>query len=120
MVVAVGGNALTLQDQSGTADQIEANAAVVANGISTLCDAGWRVVVVHGNGPQVGNLAIQQESGAARGPAPPRHPTASMSPGRPGREHWSAPGPVLLPAAPGSRSLPRPGPRAGRPSRDCP
>ncbi|MEP6816062.1 MAG: carbamate kinase, partial [Marmoricola sp.] len=82
MVVAVGGNALTLQDQSGTADQIEANAAVVANGISTLCDAGWRVVVVHGNGPQVGNLAIQQESGADQVPAQPLHALGAMSQGQ--------------------------------------
>ena len=82
VVVAVGGNALTLQDQAGTADQIEANAALVADGIDGLCAAGWRVVVVHGNGPQVGNLAIQQEGGLDQVPGQPLHVLGAMSQGQ--------------------------------------
>ena len=34
----------------------------MATAVSDVLEAGWRVVVVHGNGPQVGNLAIQQEA----------------------------------------------------------
>ena len=45
MVVAVGGNALTLPDQAGTAAEIEANAQAMAQAISGAIAAGWRVVV---------------------------------------------------------------------------
>jgi carbamate kinase len=61
-VVALGGNALTLPGQAGRCEEMLARAAEMATAISEVMDAGWRVVVVHGNGPQVGNLALQQES----------------------------------------------------------
>jgi carbamate kinase len=61
-VVALGGNALTLPGQAGRCDEMLARAAEMAAAIGEVMDAGWRVVVVHGNGPQVGNLALQQES----------------------------------------------------------
>ncbi|WP_055478948.1 carbamate kinase [Sphaerimonospora mesophila] len=81
-VVAVGGNALTRADQEGTSEQIEDNAAQVAAGIASLCRAGWRVVVVHGNGPQVGNLSIQQEGGIDLVPPQPLHILNAMSEGQ--------------------------------------
>jgi carbamate kinase len=61
-VVALGGNALTRQGQSGTAEEMAANAAAMAASVNDVIEAGWRVVIVHGNGPQVGNLALQQEA----------------------------------------------------------
>jgi len=61
-VVALGGNALTRTEQSGTYDEMLANAAAMASAINDVIEAGWRVVIVHGNGPQVGNLALQQEA----------------------------------------------------------
>jgi carbamate kinase len=61
-VVALGGNALTRTEQSGTGEEMMANAAEMAAAVGNVVEAGWRVVVVHGNGPQVGNLALQQES----------------------------------------------------------
>jgi carbamate kinase len=82
MVVAVGGNALTLPDQAGTAADIEANATVMADGICAAAAAGWRVVVVHGNGPQVGNLAIQQEGGSELVPAQPLYALDAMTQGQ--------------------------------------
>src|SRR5256714_3645308 len=39
-----------------------ATAAVMAAGVDEVIGAGWRVVIVQGNGPQVGNLALQQEA----------------------------------------------------------
>jgi len=63
-VVALGGNALTRTGESGTYDEMLANAAAMASAVNDVVEAGWRVVVVHGNGPQVGNLAIQQEATA--------------------------------------------------------
>ncbi len=82
MVVAVGGNALTEATQAGTAAEIEANADAMAAGICAAASAGWRVVVVHGNGPQVGNLAIQQESGVDLVPAQPLYALGAMTQGQ--------------------------------------
>jgi carbamate kinase len=61
-VVALGGNALTRTGQSGTYDEVVANAAAMATAVNDVLEAGWRAVIVHGNGPQVGNLALQQEA----------------------------------------------------------
>lgn len=59
-VVALGGNAITWADQAGTHAEQAANARAMARTVCALRDAGWGVIVVHGNGPQVGCLSIQQ------------------------------------------------------------
>ncbi len=82
MVVAVGGNALTRSGQAGTGAEIEENADAMAEGIVAAASVGWRVVVVHGNGPQVGNLAIQQEGGVDLVPAQPLHALGAMTQGQ--------------------------------------
>src|ERR1700682_1266801 len=71
MVLALGGNALTLPGQAGRYDELEANAFNMANSVKDLLAAGWRVVIVHGKGPQVGNLLFQQEASAPKLPALP-------------------------------------------------
>jgi len=63
-VVALGGNAITRSGQAGTIAEQSENAAGMATAVCRLHEAGWTVVLVHGNGPQVGNLAIQQEQAA--------------------------------------------------------
>jgi carbamate kinase len=79
-VVALGGNALTRAGQSGTCDEMLANAAAMATAVHAVIQAGWRVVVVHGNGPQVGNLALQQEA-TAMVPAQPLPLLSAMTQG---------------------------------------
>ncbi len=79
-VVALGGNALTRAGQSGTCDEMLANAAGMASAVNAVIEAGWRVVIVHGNGPQVGNLALQQE-GTAMVPAQPLPLLTAMTQG---------------------------------------
>lgn len=69
IVVALGGNALAQRDEEGTiAEQFlhtrESLAAVVE-----LARDGWRIALVHGNGPQVGNALVQNER--ARDLVPP-------------------------------------------------
>ena len=81
-VVAVGGNALTRPDEAGTAEQIEANAAEMAAALADLVRAGRRVAVVHGNGPQVGALALQQEAAIGTVPAQPLHQLSAMTQGQ--------------------------------------
>lgn len=70
-VVALGGNAITRSGQAGTSQEQATNARSMAQAVCRLRDAGWRVVLVHGNGPQVGNIAIQQEVAAHRVPELP-------------------------------------------------
>jgi carbamate kinase len=82
-VVAVGGNALTGAHQSGTSAEITANATRMARSLAHITGAaGRRVAVVHGNGPQVGNLAIQQEEANAMVPAQPLHQLCAMTQGQ--------------------------------------
>lgn len=73
-VVALGGNALTLPGQAGTCAEMLSNAAAMAAAVNEVIEAGWRVVIVHGNGPQVGNLALQQEAS----PLVPAQPLAAL------------------------------------------
>ena len=73
-VVALGGNALTRPGQSGTYDEMMANATAMAAAVNDVMEAGWRVVIAHGNGPQVGNLALQQEATSMV----PAHPLAML------------------------------------------
>lgn len=81
-VVALGGNALAAEGERGTYDEQRVNAAAMAAPICALLDDGWRVVVVHGNGPQVGNLAIQQEMGRGEVPAMPLFSLGAMTEGQ--------------------------------------
>ena len=81
-VVAVGGNALTAAGQAGTSAEIEANAIGMANCIADLVRTGATVAVVHGNGPQVGNLALQQDEARAVVPPQPLHALCGMTQGQ--------------------------------------
>lgn len=80
-VVALGGNALTREGQSGTQAEQYANALAMARSVRSLVRKGWRIVIVHGNGPQVGNLAIQHEEGAKLVPAQPLYSLGAMTQG---------------------------------------
>jgi carbamate kinase len=82
VVVALGGNVLTREGQAGTHEEQEANARLMARAVARIIDAGWRAVIVHGNGPQVGNLAIQQEEGSGMVPAQPLFVLGAMTQGQ--------------------------------------
>lgn len=63
-VIAVGGNALILDDTKTTiADQYEAVKQSIVQ-IVDMIEAGWRVVLTHGNGPQVGFILRRNELAA--------------------------------------------------------
>jgi carbamate kinase len=80
-VVALGGNALTLPGQAGTCEEMQGNATAMAAAVNEVIEAGWQAVIVHGNGPQVGNLALQQES-AALAPVQPLAVLDAMTQGQ--------------------------------------
>lgn len=81
IVIALGGNAILQPGQKGTAAEQAENIRVTATEIALLILAGHRVVVTHGNGPQVGNLLIQQEEASGVVPAMPMDVCGAMSQG---------------------------------------
>lgn len=60
-LVAIGGNSLIRAGERGTIDEQLANAHGTARSIVAMLARGWRVVVTHGNGPQVGAALIRSE-----------------------------------------------------------
>ncbi|MEQ9334887.1 carbamate kinase [Thalassobaculum sp.] len=71
IVVALGGNALLKRGEPMTAERQRANVGRAAVALAGLIEAGHRIVVTHGNGPQVGLLALQSAAGPADGAAYP-------------------------------------------------
>jgi carbamate kinase len=61
LLVALGGNALIRKGEEGTVSQQFKNLAVPIRQIARLSQ-NFRIIITHGNGPQVGNLLLQQES----------------------------------------------------------
>lgn len=81
-VVALGGNAITRETQAGTHAEQVANARGMAAAVYALREAGWQVVIVHGNGPQVGNLVIQHDAAADEVPPLPLFCLDAMTEGQ--------------------------------------
>jgi carbamate kinase len=67
-VVAFGGNALLQPEDRGTHEEQVARAKQAARWIAELVVRGYRLLVVHGNGPQVGNILIQAEEASTKVP----------------------------------------------------
>jgi carbamate kinase len=59
VVIALGGNALLKRGDPLTAENQRSSVKTAARAIAEIVNAGHRVVVTHGNGPQVGLLALQ-------------------------------------------------------------
>jgi carbamate kinase len=60
LIVALGGNALIRKGQEGTIEEQFENLKVPIRQIARL-SRKYRIIITHGNGPQVGNLLLQQE-----------------------------------------------------------
>ena len=74
VVVALGGNAL---QEAGSPATAEAQLAVVKKTCEYLADIsckGYEMAVVHGNGPQVGNITLSQETAEKINPKLPAMP----------------------------------------------
>ncbi len=61
LLIALGGNALIRKGQQGTISEQFENLRVPISQIASLVDK-YNIIISHGNGPQVGNLMLQQES----------------------------------------------------------
>lgn len=61
IVLALGGNAITKAQEEGNRDEQWSNVSRTCQYIAALAKEGHRIVIIHGNGPQVGNLLRKNE-----------------------------------------------------------
>ncbi len=71
MVVALGGNALQPPGERGDIHQQFAHTRESLGAVVALADAGWRIAIVHGNGPQIGDELLRNELARTRRPPLP-------------------------------------------------
>jgi len=71
MLLAVGGNSLIRSGEKGTIAEQRTNARRTAVQIVRLIHDGYRIVLTHGNGPQVGAALLRSERGASQVPGHP-------------------------------------------------
>lgn len=67
-VVAFGGNALLKPEDRGTQEEQIARAKQAARWLAEIVRHGYKLLVVHGNGPQVGNILVQAEEASTKIP----------------------------------------------------
>jgi len=68
LLLAIGGNSLIRAGEKGSVAEQIANARRTAVEVVGLCRDGYRVVITHGNGPQVGAALLRSERGASQVP----------------------------------------------------
>jgi carbamate kinase len=61
VLVSLGGNAILKHGQKGTAEEQALNVQNTAKHLAALLRRGERIAITHGNGPQVGNILLQNE-----------------------------------------------------------
>lgn len=69
-LVAFGGNALLRPEDHGTQEEQIARAKQAARWLAEIVRHGYKLIVVHGNGPQVGNILVQAEEASTKIPPP--------------------------------------------------
>lgn len=67
-LIAFGGNAILLEHQRGLQSEQMKNAQSAAQLMVHVVRKGYELILVHGNGPQVGNLLIQMEESVTKVP----------------------------------------------------
>lgn len=82
VLVALGGNAIKQPDEKGTFEEQMKNVETACKQIAQLVRLGNDLVITHGNGPQVGNLAIQQEAAEDQVPPQPLVVLGAMTQGQ--------------------------------------
>lgn len=81
IVVALGGNALQRKGKASATDQ-KAVARETAAKLAAIVSQGHQLVIVHGNGPQVGNILLGQHAADSKDvPAMPLDTCGAMSQG---------------------------------------
>lgn len=80
-VVALGGNAIIQKGEKGTITEQFANTRRSMAAVVDLLQQGYNLILTHGNGPQVGNLMLQNELSKAEVPEMPLGVADAMTEG---------------------------------------
>jgi carbamate kinase len=81
VLVAMGGHAFMQKNERGTIEDHERNAVRISGLLMDLVEKDYRLVITHGNGPQVGNLLIQNEQCREEVPPMPLDVLVAMTEG---------------------------------------
>lgn len=81
VVVALGGNAITRPGEPGSIPQQFEHTAETLRLLKPLLESDVRIVITHGNGPQIGNILIRVEEAEQRVPRLPLDTCVSDSQG---------------------------------------
>ncbi len=85
LLVALGGNAIKQAHEEGTTEEQFDNCLTTAKHLAAVVkkmDEDDRLIITHGNGPQAGNLLVQQEAGKPEVPAHPLDVVVAMTQGQ--------------------------------------
>lgn len=82
VVIALGGNAILPSHGKGTYERQLRNVDATARQVADLVKHHYKVVITHGNGPQVGNLLVQQEHAQCLLPGQPLDICDAMTQGQ--------------------------------------
>ncbi len=81
ILVALGGNAMIKSGQPGSIQEQVENLRASLAGVVELIRAGHRLMITHGNGPQVGHILIRVEEGRGKAYDLPLHMCVAQSQG---------------------------------------
>jgi carbamate kinase len=81
-VIAIGGNAILQTDEDGSFSEQLENIRLTCSHVVDMIEKGYRVVLTHGNGPQVGNILLRNELAEFRVPAMPMDVCVAESQGQ--------------------------------------
>lgn len=82
VVIALGGNAIKQAGEVGTASDQFKNVERTCKQLVIMNKLNYKIILTHGNGPQAGNLLIQQEEGKDLVPAQPLDVLDAMTQGQ--------------------------------------
>jgi carbamate kinase len=83
-VVAIGGNAILRRGEAATVENQMNNLRRTCVPLARMVSRGWGLTLVHGNGPQVGNILLQNELARDEVPAMPLDVCVAQSQGQMG------------------------------------
>ncbi|MGB9590892.1 MAG: carbamate kinase [Candidatus Kryptoniota bacterium] len=66
LLIAIGGNSLMKTGDRATIKEQLVNAGIIASKIADVAELGYRIVITHGNGPQVGAQLLRSEVASAQ------------------------------------------------------
>ena len=81
-MIALGGNAIKQWNQEGSAEEQLENLRRSCSHMMKIVKRGYPIIITHGNGPQVGNLLIQQERSVREIPPQPLDVCDAMTQGQ--------------------------------------